>query len=952
MNQELLSRNLQRWATYCPAGAKLLLHHQSTGLKQQEESLDEAKKWFKTLDLYNITTLFIYGVGTGKVYKAAKDWLLEDSKREIVFLEDDIETIYQLLSAEIGKEFIFDNQAWLQYIEDPMQEQQDHISTLPFFLFIGDIQIACLPSYAISKPMQFASMSNKLQYMKNVKIWQLTEHIQLGRGFFKNFYRNFIDLPKSYLSDAMFNQFKGVPAIICGGGPSLDKNRDLLEKLKDKALIFAGGSAMNVLNETGFNPHFGVGIDPNWAQYTRLAMNQAFAVPYFYRCRMYSEALQSIQGDHIFIRGSAGYDISSWAEDKLDLKGERLNEGNNVVNFSLSIAHALGCNPIIFVGVDLAYTQLASYSKGVLGHPLYDYNMNLSTKSISEELLWKKDIYGNDTYTLWKWIAESVWYSDYAARNHDLKLINSTEGGIGFKGIPNMSLAEVAEKYLEKTYDFHTWIHGEIQNAKMSLQVTEQKIIEIFAELEKSLEKCEEYCRQLRHDFNEMIIKYNEKHEVHEDIFSGKIKENIEKLNQEDAYTYLLAQFNDSFMSFAGKSYDEILAEELNEKDQEQARIRKIFINKRRYEFLMSVCKYNRQQINTTIQEQAIRNAVSEMKATEKPMPKFFQRKEEKFKEPKEFFYPDGKIKSRLSTQNGLLDGPAVFYNPKGKILAHSQNILGKKEGECWLFYETGDTYSVQNFANDKWEGKQEFYYLNGLTKTTLNYRNGLLDGTVSLYHPNGKLYRELHFKNGKRDGQEKLWNMAGILEYEAEYKENMAVGACRAWYPNGKVAREVIYDKDSKPCSVRHWGPDGTLIPQETFIREDYFENISQQTTVLTESLTNLYDQLVKVSPMIPDDKSEKNTLGFNLKNEIEDIKMKMEKLQEIEKQMQLHENSNGKEGESIWKSPAARRMMGKQLEEATRKMAEDITTMQDALKLAVEIVGKDQKKPPNKKS
>ncbi len=948
MSNEILPRNVQRWGTYCPTGVKQLLSSERSDIKIPEETTEEAEKWFKGLDLYNVTTLFVYGVGSGKYYRAAKDWLLENQERQIVFLEDDPEVIYRLFETELGKELIFDKQVWLELFQwdqkkNKEEKNEEWLSSLPFFFFLGDIQISSNASYKTSKEKKYTILSNHLQYLKNIKLWFLTEHIYLGKGFFNNFYRNLFDIPNAQLSDLLFKKFEGIPAIICGGGPSLDKNRELLEKLKDRALIFGGGSAMNVLNETGFNPHFGVGIDPNSAQYSRLTMNQAFAVPYFYRARMYSEALDSIFGEHIYVRGAAGYDISSWVEEKLGLNGERMPEGNNVVNFSLAIANALGCNPIIFVGVDLAYTNLASYGKGVLGHPLYDFNKNLSSKGLNEELMIKKDIFGNDTYTLWKWMMESIWYTEYALSHPDLTLINSTEGGIGFERVPNMPLEEAAEKFLGKQYDFGTWIHGELQNAKMPEGVTAIDINRTLGELGGSLAKCEEYCGTLTREFNKMIQLDKKGEELPKNVYGGTVGLIIEKLNQEAAYTHLLAQFNESYMSFAGKSFTEILVEELNEQDQHKARMKKISINKKRYEFLMSVCHYNRSLIKHIVQESAIRKAVSDIPGAEKSAPKTVPSWDIPNGEARESLYPSGKVKSRQSTKNGLFHGPSVFYCPEGKILAHSNYIEGKKEGEAWLFYDSGEVYSVQNFKDDKWHGKQEFFYRNGVRKTLMNYKNGQLDGDVLLFHLNGKMYRKLFFKNGKRDGKEMLWNMGGFLEFEAEYKNNSAIGICRAWYGNGNIAREVLYDHDSNPYSVRQWNLNGSLLPEASFQNEDYFQAISKQTTALTQSLGNLCNQLEKLSPLFPDSTSEGKG-NPHIKKDIENLKLEMEKLQKMEEQLRKHGSADPVDGkEPIWKTPAARRMMGKQLEEATRKMAEDIALMQEALRLTSDIMKKD---------
>ncbi len=816
MKKKLFTRNLQRWNTYCPNGAALLSNHKfSTKEDKIHDTPKEAEGWFKTLELYNVNSLFVFGVGHGHYYKAAKDWLLKSADHQLIFLEEDLDVIHRLLETELGKELIFDNQVWLEFFKSRTPNSNDIIdlSSLPFFFFTGDIEVSAIAEYYLNKPRELNELINHLQYLKNIKLWEMTEDISMGQGFFKNFYRNLLNLPNARLSDKMFKKFAGVPAIICGAGPSLDKNRVILETLKDKALIFAGGSSMNVLNETGFLPHFGVGIDPNMAQFTRLLMNQAFETPFFFRMRMYAEALELVQGEHIFVRGSAGYKIATWFEEKLGLTGNRLPEGHNVINFSLAIAAALGCNPIILVGVDLAYSDGASYARGVYGHPLYDQDATVKTKAHSEELLIKNDIYGNPIHTLWKWVMESAWYTEYASMHPELKIINSTEGGIGFESIPNIPLKHVAESYLQKSYDLNTMIKNALEDAKMPETVSQGNIVAHMIELEKSLARCEELCK-------------------------NPTPENIAKLHQEDAYTHLLLQFNDSFLAFSGKSYVTEFVEEINEEDKSHVESKKALINTRRYEFLRDACSYNRKEIIKVLDESAIRRAI------------------------------------------------AMDVEP------------------------------------------------NARPKNVIPYKNGLIDGDVLLYHPNGKLYRRIAYKEGKRHGIESLWNMIGVLEYQIEYDNNNPIGTSRGWWSNGRVAREVEYDKNSKVVSIKQWDQNGILIPQENAVESDYFKSISKQTGVLTTSLEYLYDQILKLTPNLP---------NIDLKGDIGKIKDEMDKLKQLEMDLQAEV---GKENELIWKTPTARRMMGKQLEEATKKMAEDISSMEQVIQLTFDLMMEKEKK------
>ena len=75
--------------------------------------------------------------------------------------------------------------------------------------------------------------------------------------------------------------------------------------------------------------------------------------------------------------------------------------------------------------------------------------------------------------------------------------------------------------------------------------------------------------------------------------------------------------------------------------------------------------------------------------------------------------------------------------------------------------------------------------------------------------------------------------------------------------------------------------------------------------------------------------------------KQDMEEIKEAMKRLKNMEAQLvETAAGEHGGMGEAIWKTPAAKRLMGKQLEEATKKMADDISTMEETLKMTGELL------------
>lgn len=628
MNSEkILLKNVERWAVEDPKNALLLPYTSDEHLiftqTQKKElnlgyrtskgvsyfhsskgALKEAEKWFKQLNIDRIEVLYIYGVGLGYAYLAAKKWLKSKRRRVLIFIDDDLPVIRRLLQTELGSKILRDSQVRLRYfktVEDGKEIFEELYWTAAqrdWSLSQRNVQVVASPLYSIKKKEIYDKLSHAITYETTLKNAFLAEYLDLGGGFFKNFYYNLLHLEGSYLGNRLFEKFKGVPAIICGAGPSLAKQIPKLAKIMDKSLVFAGGSALNALNAADFMPHFGAGIDPNAAQLDRLKTNRAFELPFFYRNRMYHPACMMIHGPRLYITGSGGYDISTWFEEQLGILGEWIEEGYNVVNFCLEIAHAMGCNPIIFVGMDLAYTDMKLYSEGVIE----DNSIREKQAANPEEpIVVKKDIYGKPIHTLWKWIIEAGWISTFAKDHPDVKVLNATEGGLGFEGVENMPLKKVVDNYLKVSQDLPGRIHGEIQNAAMP-QVTTRHIRELLEQLKNSLGRCIQGFEHLIEEGEAVKTKILEKQDATIPLQTGRSVLIESDLAEEVGYSFVLDIFN--IVYARALNYElQCLTRPAKGKTAIRRLTRRIDLNAARLIFLCKVA-----QLNIVLIEEALQN--------------------------------------------------------------------------------------------------------------------------------------------------------------------------------------------------------------------------------------------------------------------------------------------------------------------------------------------------------
>lgn len=576
-------------------GGKTHYYHSNYSAEQ------EAKKWFAGLkQLDHTEVLYVYGVGLGHYLDAAKVWLDGDASRFLVFLEDDMAVLYRLLETEKGREILDHRQVQLHYFQD-ISQGKGMFEWLTWYFTQAQPDVSALEYYQRERADFTAKLRVHILHETVLKESIAGEYMRFGRSFYRNFFSNMLELPNSGHANRLFGRFEGVPAIICGAGPSLDKNFELLKTLTDRALIFSGGSSLNALSHRGLIPHFGAGIDPNPPQLERLMTNFGYEVPFFYRNRMYHQAFRAIHGPRLYLNGAGGYKVSEWFEDKLGIRDMCVDEGHNVINMSIDVARNLGCNPIILVGMDLAYTGMKSYAGGVLPNANVSEKDIVDSRDLESGAFLRKDVYGQNVYTLWKWVSEADWIGNYAKRHDDRVYINATEGGIGFPGVPHMPLQEVADQYLGRHFSLRDWVHGEIQNAALP-EVTADAVLKCLREMYDSLDDCEMFCEGMIEEIEQTKQNIKKGKKVAPNLQTGKAAVYETELCESDAYQYVIG--------ILGVIYQKVLERKCYQikhdprlRTQTERNLETLKVNREKTEFLMEAAAVNKELIEKAVED-------------------------------------------------------------------------------------------------------------------------------------------------------------------------------------------------------------------------------------------------------------------------------------------------------------------------------------------------------------
>jgi hypothetical protein len=378
-------------------------------------------------------------------------WLEEKEERLLLILEDE-------------REFFQPHHPRIHFFFLPPGDEEQVFKQIAWdFVFLRFF-------YAASpQKMRAPELFKQLQKIQDGVHLVASDWSDLGMQVTKNAMKNLKRFSAALSVKPLFGRFQGVPAIICGGGPSLEKNGFLLKELEEKAMIIAGGTALPLLSQRGISPHFAAALCPHPPK-ERFWGQTHFETPLFYQNRVDPDLLNLAHAVTLCLP-----DAGSSLIERCFFPEEYFEAGWNVVTFSTAIAYALGCNPILFVGVDLAAQNGAIYSSGVEA----TCEEKKLVETCNEE--------GNCFFSKRDWLMAREWLSNFAMKRPETLFLNATEGGIGIPGIANIALKDAP---LKISQDFHGRIFAALQSLPQNPPVE-------FEAVEGSLSRSQKFVNRL-----------------------------------------------------------------------------------------------------------------------------------------------------------------------------------------------------------------------------------------------------------------------------------------------------------------------------------------------------------------------------------------------------------------------------------------------------------------------
>lgn len=283
----------------------------------------------------------------------------------------------------------------------------------------------------------------------------------------------------------LFGNFRNKPAVVIATGPSLNKNKHLLKGLEQKALLISVDASLKLLLEMGIRPHLVTSLE-RVILVNRFFENippEALSETYLAACPVIRREVYDLyHGPKVIVYRNL--DHFKWLQIERGILDIKASAGN----MAFKIAAALGCNPIILVGQDLAFDRAGATHAS--GHALGE-----KQESFYRDLL---TVPGNDGQPIQ---TSQTLYSFLKGYEMDLAeyegtCINATEGGAFIQGTKIMPLAEAIGQYIHEAWHPLTVIRSHLNPPDPA--ETEKDLRQVLANIDRTgaeLERIADVCK-------------------------------------------------------------------------------------------------------------------------------------------------------------------------------------------------------------------------------------------------------------------------------------------------------------------------------------------------------------------------------------------------------------------------------------------------------------------------
>lgn len=285
--------------------------------------------------------------------------------------------------------------------------------------------------------------------------------------------RNLLGNVESYVNapgiDDLAGAATGKPAIVVSAGPSLWRNIDLLSdpEVRSKFVVIAVQTVLKTLLAKGIRPDFVTALDHDAISrrfYEGLTKEQVEGVTLVVEPKASPAIIEAFPGSircpaERILDGVLNEGADDASQKLLWRNRSELKPGATVAHLAYYLARHMGCDPVIFIGQDLGFTDGQYYAAGAAIHQVWSGELN--EFNTLEMLEWQrivrqrsmlhrmKDQLGRDCYSDEQMTTYLVQFErDFGEDvERGMRIIDATEGGVSKRHARAMTLREAIDRY-------------------------------------------------------------------------------------------------------------------------------------------------------------------------------------------------------------------------------------------------------------------------------------------------------------------------------------------------------------------------------------------------------------------------------------------------------------------------------------------------------------------------
>lgn len=377
------------------------------------------------------STIIVFGLGTGEYICEMLNTFKE--YRKIIVIEPDINVIKCFLSLPHSQDILNNDKFFLcLYDEETLK------TCLLNIINEFDMTNINIETYTNYNDLYRTELSSTISILKDVIMTlAVTKNtiVSFSNNWYECYLRNLIKMFESSPINCIHNTQNNRPAIIVSAGPSLEKNIELLKDAQENFIIITGGRTLKTLLDIGVKPDLLCIIDAGLPSYQLVENNLECDVPLLFFEYTNVDVVEKYTGKKIF------FNNSPMTGKLLNKDVSNIYTGGSVAHTCVAAAAYMGCNPIIFIGQDFAYTgEKLHASIAELGEEIYD-------KHVSSNDIFVDDVYGNKVRTSIPLNIFRKQMEFFIKLTPEREFINATEGGANIHNTKVMDLKDAINIY-------------------------------------------------------------------------------------------------------------------------------------------------------------------------------------------------------------------------------------------------------------------------------------------------------------------------------------------------------------------------------------------------------------------------------------------------------------------------------------------------------------------------